>query len=304
MTQQKSRLGRGLDSLVSVESFSQKLAPSAFQPTPGHSPLPPSFVQFVPVADIQPNPQQPRTYIDPASLDGLVDSLRTTGLLQPVIVRRHNNTFQLIAGERRWRAAQKAGLHAIPAMVREASDKDMLEVALIENLQRADLNPVDRAGAYAAYMAKLALTQEQASHRLGQDRATIANYIRLLDLDKQTRELLASDKISMGHARALLSVGDPAKQRNLAKLIAQKGLSVRRTEALIRELAMQNCGFTPKVEDVARRANLREMEDRLSRRLGRKVRIRTRGAGNKGEIVISYSTLDEFDELITRLCED
>ena len=300
MAQHKSRLGRGLDSLVSASALpTQVAAPVA---PPDEASPPPGSVRFLPVGEIQPNPHQPRSAIDPASLDGLVDSLRTSGLLQPVLVRRHNDTYQLIAGERRWRAARKAGLDTIPAIVRQASEEDMLEVSLIENLQRADLNPIDRAAAYAAYIARLSLTQEQASHRLGQDRATIANYVRLLELDKKVRELLAADKISMGHARALLALAEPSEQRRLAKLIAEKNLSVRRTEALIREISRKDGGTSPKVEDLARAANLRELEDRLTTRLGRRVRIRAKGAGEKGEIAIVFGSLDEFDDLVARLC--
>ncbi len=300
MATQKARLGRGLDSLIS---------PGASIPTPAVRPPPatdtsakPGSVRFIPLARIEPNPLQPRSSIDPASLTGLVDSLRTSGLLQPIIVRRHNDGFQIIAGERRWRAAKQAGLSTIPAMVREATEQDMIEIALIENIQRSDLNPLDRAAAYAAYMSRLSLTQDQASHRLGQDRATIANYVRLLDLDKEVRDFLLSGKISMGHARALLALPEPAKQRNLAKLIAEKNLSVRRTEALVRQARRTSSPTPAGVEDLAKQANLRELEDRLSRRLGRRVRIRSRASGDKGEIVIGFASLDEFDELVAKLC--
>ena len=298
MAPPKSRLGRGLDSLVSAESLA---------PAPAHLPAlssskGPGSVQFIPLDQIRPNPLQPRSAIDPASLSGLVDSLRTSGLLQPILVRRHNHAFQIIAGERRWRAAKQAGLNSIPAIVREASEHDMLEIALIENLQRTDLTPIDRAAAYAAYMSGLSLTQAQASHRLGQDRATIANYVRLLDLDKDVREFLIQGKISMGHARALLALSEPVDQRKLARLIAEKNLSVRRTEALVRQTTQTSSPTPVSVEDLAKRANLRELEDRLSRRLGRRVRIRSRASGEKGEIIINFGSLDEFDELVAKLC--
>ena len=298
MAPPKSRLGRGLDSLVSAESLA---------PAPAHLPAlssskGPGSVQFIPLDQIRPNPLQPRSAIDPAGLAGLVDSLRTSGLLQPILVRRHNDAFQIIAGERRWRAAKQAGLNSIPAIVREASEGDMLEIALIENLQRTDLAPIDRAAAYAAYMSGLSLTQAQASHRLGQDRATIANYVRLLDLDKDVREFLIQGKISMGHARALLALSEPLDQRKLARLIAEKNLSVRRTEALVRSSLQPPASSLLSVEDLAKRANLRELEDRLSRRLGRRVRIRSRASGEKGEIIINFGSLDEFDELVAKLC--
>jgi ParB family chromosome partitioning protein len=180
----------------------------------------------------------------------------------------------------------------------------MLELALVENIQRTDLNAVDRAAAYSAYLSRLGLTQEQASHRLGQDRATIANYVRLLELDEQVRQLLAQGKISMGQARALLAVSDPADQRRLAKLVVAKKLSVRRTEDLVRELRRESSSATKPVETLARQANLREMEDKLSHRLGRKVRIRCRDKSGKGELVMSFSSVGDFDDLVARLCKE
>lgn len=296
----KARLGRGLDSLVSADFL--PIAPVVARARTMDSPAKPGSIQFIPLDKIVPNPLQPRSAIDPASLSGLVDSLRTSGLLQPIIVRRHNDVFQLIAGERRWRASMQAGLGSIPAVVREATEHDMIEIALVENIQRSDLNPIDRAMAYAAYMSRLSLTQDQASHRLGQDRTTIANYVRLLDLDKEVHDFLVTGKISMGHARALLGLSDPAEQRKLAKLIANKSLSVRRTEGLVRQSRSTSSSVPARAEDLAKQANLRELEDRLSRRLGRKVRIRPRASGNKGDIVINFGSLDEFDELVAKLC--
>ena len=301
MAPQKSRLGRGLDSLISTESPTITSARTATTHAIDRSPKPGS-IQFIPLDQIQPNPLQPRSTIDPDSLTGLVDSLRTSGLLQPILVRRHNDTFQIIAGERRWRAAQQARLNTIPAIVREASEKDMIEIALIENIQRSDLNPIDRAAANAVYISRLSLTQEQASHRLGQDRTTIANYIRLLELDKSVRQFLAQGKITMGHARALLALPDPADQRKLAKRIAEKNLSVRRTEDLVRRARQASSAAPADLDDLAKQANLRELEDTLSRRLGRRVRIRSRSHSGKGDIVISFASLDEFDELIAKLC--
>ena len=303
MSAHKSRLGRGLDSLVSAEPRVATAPPPAPVSVTKQAPVP-GNIQFLSVDDIQPNPHQPRSQIDPSELSGLVDSLRTSGLLQPILTRKHGSSFQLIAGERRWRAARQAGLKTIPAVVREASDDDMLELALVENIQRSDLNPIDRAAAYAGYLSRLSLTQEQASHRLGQDRATIANYVRLLELDEQVREMLAQGKISMGQARALLALPDPAEQRRLAKMVVAKNLSVRRTEDLVREIKRQASPQTKPVESLARQANLRELEDKLSHRLGRKVRIRCRAKSGKGEMVMSFASLEDFDELVAKLCKD
>ena len=302
MAAQKSRLGRGLDSLVSSKSPALPAAAPEAVPASRRGPAPGS-IQFISVEKIQPNPLQPRSDFNRAELSGLVDSLRTSGLLQPILVRRHDSSFQIIAGERRWRAAQQAGLQTIPAIIREAQDTDMLELALIENLQRSDLNPIDRGAAYGAYMSRLGLTQEQASHRLGQDRATIANYVRLLDLDEQVRQLLAKGEISMGHARALLALAEGADQLRLAKLVSSKNLSVRHTENLIRQARNASLPKPKQVEALARQANLRELEEKVSHRLGRRVRIRcTRDAG-KGDVVISFTSLDDFDDLIAKLCQ-
>ena len=303
MAPPKSRLGRGLDSLVSSESAALPAAAPEAAPASHRGPGAGS-IQFIPIDQIQPNPLQPRTDFNQAELSGLVDSLRTSGLLQPILVRRHDSSFQIIAGERRWRAARQAGLQSIPAIVREASDKDMLELALIENLQRSDLNPMDRASGYASYLSRLALTQEQASHRLGQDRATIANYIRLLDLDQQVQQLVAQGKVSMGHARALLAMPQAADQRILAKLIASKNISVRRTEDLVRQVRKQMSPAPRLAEEIAKKANLRELEDKLSHRLDRRVRIRPRGAAGKGEIIINFNSLDDFDQLIAKLFKE
>ena len=302
MSPHKSRLGRGLDSLVSMESLASTTPSSSLAATAKVA-ADQGNIQFVPVDEIQPNPLQPRSQFDPTELSGLADSLRTSGMLQPILARRHGSSFQLIAGERRWRAARQAGLQTIPTVVREASDADMIELALIENIQRSDLNAVDRATAYSAYLSRLGLTQEQASHRLGQDRATIANYVRLLELDEEVRQLLAQGKISMGQARALLAVSNPDDQRRLAKMVVAKNLSVRRTEDLVRELRRESSPATKPVETLARQANLREMEDKLSHRLGRKIRIRCRGKSGKGELVMGFSSVGDFDELVAKLCK-
>ena len=302
MAPPKSRLGRGLDSLVSSESAALPAAAPEAAPASHRGPGAGS-IQFIPIDQIQPNPLQPRTDFNQAELSGLVDSLRTSGLLQPILVRRHDSSFQIIAGERRWRAAQQAGLQSIPAIIREAHDTDMLELALIENIQRSDLNPVDRATAYGAYLSRLGVTQEQASHRLGQDRATIANYVRLLDLDEQVRQFLAKGEISMGHARALLGLPEKADQLRLAKLVSAKNLSVRHTENLVRETRNASLPKSRQVESLARQANLRELAEMVSHRLGRRVRIRcTRDAG-KGDVVITFTSLDDFDDLIAKLCQ-
>lgn len=257
----------------------------------------------VPIKALKPNPYQPRGRFPDEGLQELADSIREKGIIQPLLVEANEDgSFTVIAGERRLRAAGIAGLRNVPVLVRRFSMVEKIEIALIENIQRSELNPIDRAAAYAAYMSGLSLTQEQASHRLGQDRSTIANYVRLLELDKEVRQFLADGKISMGHARALLALADPADQRKLAKRIAEKNLSVRRTEDLVRRARQASSASPAAVEDLAKQANLRELEDTLSRRLGRRVRIRSRSERGNGDIVISFASLDEFDELIAKLC--
>jgi ParB family chromosome partitioning protein len=187
------------------------------------------------VGQIAGNPKQPRTVFDDAALEELAESIRAVGLVQPVVVRRRGESYELVAGERRWRAAQLAGLEKIPAIIRKAGDAESLELALIENLSREDLNPIDTARAYAILQEDFGATQEELAGKLGRSRSAVANTLRLLDLPDEVQSLIEQGQLSEGHGRALLALSDRPKQRKLAARVAKKGLSVRQTEELARK---------------------------------------------------------------------
>lgn len=251
--------------------------------------------QYLMLEEIEPNPLQPREDFDEERLDELVSSIKANGVLQPIIVRRSGSTYQIIAGERRWRAAQKADLMNIPAIVREATDQDMLKLALIENLQRQDLNPIEEAHAYNALIEEHGLIQETLAHHVGKDRSTIANTIRLLALPTDVQAHVSRGTISMGHARALLSLPDAVEQVSFCQRIVKEGLSVRQVERLVKS-------HTPRRK--ARRTasvdpDVRRLEEDLQRALGTKVRIRT--TGKRGKIEIEFYSPDDFESLLGRL---
>jgi ParB family chromosome partitioning protein len=214
-------------------------------------------------------------------------------MLQPLVVRQQGDGYQIIAGERRWRAAQRAGWHRVPVIVREATTLEALELALIENVQREDLNPLEEARAYEFLAAEAGLTQEQVAGRVGRDRSTVANYIRLLSLPQRVQELLVDGALTMGHARALLGLEGNAEQTRLAELVAAKGLSVRQTESRVRSSRSTKSG-TPAAEDPDTVA----AEERLSRALGAPVKIRGK---EKGRLEIRFASLDELDRLYEQL---
>src|SRR5438132_4873868 len=219
----KNPLGRGLSALLSVNS----------QPADNEE------IRDVEIDLIRPNQQQPRTTFQEEKLQDLAQSIRTSGIIQPVLVRRRGGLFELIAGERRWRAAQIAGLSRIPAIVRDIPDEQLLELALIENIQREELNPVEEANAYKRLIESLGLTQEEVARRVGRDRTFITNYLRVLKLPTDIQNLLEHDKLTFGHARALLSVPDPITQRRLAQKIVKQNWSVRETERRVRNLSRE-----------------------------------------------------------------
>jgi ParB family chromosome partitioning protein len=251
--------------------------------------------QYLMLEEIEPNPLQPREDFDEERLDELVSSVKANGVLQPIIVRRSGSGYQIIAGERRWRAAQKADLMSIPAIIREATDQDMLKLALIENLQRQDLNPIEEAHAYKALIEEHGLIQETLALHVGKDRSTIANTIRLLALPDEVQAHVSRGTISMGHARALLSLSDSVEQVSFCQRIVKEGLSVRQVEHLVksrgpRRKARRTASVDPDV---------RRLEEDLQRSLGTKVRIRT--TGKRGKIEIEFYSPDEFEALLGRL---
>jgi ParB family chromosome partitioning protein len=252
---------------------------------------------------LAPNPQQPRLNMDDGRLEELTASIKSNGIIQPILVRRTGNTYRIIAGERRWRAAQRAGLQRVPVVVRDIpeGDKQLLELALIENLQREGLNPVDEALAYRRLAEDFSLTQEQIAAAVGKDRSSVANFLRLLKLPEEVRADLASGALSTGHARALLALPDAAAQRHGAREIIARHLSVRETEALVKKLASPKSqpGAVRKPESVAD-VHTRAAEDRIRFALGTKVRIVRGGTGGRIEIDFgSESELNRIYELLT-----
>jgi ParB family chromosome partitioning protein len=297
----RPRLGRGLSTLLSspqrqetpaqpppvAVTISSKVGP----PTPDAA----SGSIEIPVRSITPNPSQPRRRFDETALAELAASLRSTGLIQPIIVRRANGGFQLIAGERRWRAAQMAQLQTIPAIVRDVDGSTQAQMALVENIQREDLNPIERAEAYQQLIDQLSLTQGELSERLGEDRSAIANHLRLLSLAPEARELVVAGSLSLGHAKVLAGLEDLAKQVKLAQSVVAEDFSVRQLEAAIRQ---GDDVAAPKAAQPS--AHIGEMEKTISRQLGMRVQVKSVGK-SKGRVVIHYGSLDQFDELIGKL---
>ncbi len=265
-------LGRGLGALLSSTPADEE-----------------SLVE-IPVGQITVNPNQPRKTFDSNKLIELAASIRASGVIQPIVVRRDGTGFQLIAGERRWRAAREAGLQRIPAVVREATDAQSLELALIENLLREDLNPIEEADAYRKLLSQFAWTQEELAQRVGRDRSTIANCLRLLRLPDAIQVDLRAGRLTMGHAIALLALPTEAEQLRLRDQILAHDWSVRATEDSVRVHRVARAGAPPR-----RAAEFVALEDRLARAL--MTRVRLRGNGRRGTIEVTYATADELERL-------
>ena len=247
---------------------------------------------------IDPNSAQPRTNFNEERLDELAQSIRSNGIVQPLLVRRRGARYQLVAGERRWRAAQRAGLQRVPAVVRDIPDDKLLELALIENIQRQELNAIEEAHAYKRLIETLGLTQETVAQRVGRDRSFVTNYLRLLRLPEDIQRLVEEDKITMGHARALLGVDDADIQRRIAQNVIEQSLSVRETERAIKRIIG---GATPTAATqpppVRDDANIRAAETKLRRRLGTQVRVTPSQTGVGGKIEIEYYSESDLDRL-------
>ena len=246
------------------------------------------------IEEVQPNPFQPRKTFADAQLQELVDSIREKGILQPLMVRRKGDRFELIAGERRWRAAQKAGIKEIPILVKDVSESEMLELSLIENIQREDLNPIEEAEAFKRLLEQFRLTQEEISRKVGKDRTTIANTIRLLKLPPEVKQSLAEGKISAGHARAFLSIEGVEKQRALLKKLLLGGLSVRQIENLVKRFRVKNPAPSRKNDP-----EWSALVEDLQRALGTKVKIV--GRRKRGKIQIEYYSPEELDRIVDLL---
>jgi ParB family chromosome partitioning protein len=271
MLERRPALGKGLSALI----------PDAPEPMR-------TGAMEVDIDLLSPNEQQPRVAMDDARLQELAQSIKANGIIQPILVRRDGAAYRIIAGERRWRAAQRAGLLRVPVVVRDVSqdDKQLLELALIENLQRENLNPVDEALAYQRLAENFSLTQDQIAAAVGKDRSSVANFMRLLRLPEEVRGDLAAGTLSTGHARALLPLPDAAAQRQAAREVISRGLSVREAEALVKRLLAQGTATRSpaRSSDSPKDVHTRAAEDRLRFALGTKVRIIRRGHGGRVEV--------------------
>ena len=251
---------------------------------------------------IAPNGKQPRVQMDDVKLDELASSIKANGVIQPILVQRIGDLYRIIAGERRWRAAQRAGLLKVPVVVRDVpidGERELLQLALIENIQRENLNPVDEAAAYQRLADDFGLTQEQIAAAVGKDRSSVANYVRLLKLTDEVRAALAGGALTMGHARALLGLTDHAAQRQASREVISAGLSVRDTEALVKRLASPAAARAPRAEAPANDVHTRAAEDRLRFALGTKVRIVRRANG--GSIEINFGSEAELNRIYEQL---
>lgn len=273
-------MGRGLSALISTA------------PSPQDS----EELREIEIDLITPGEQQPRTSFDEAKLQELAQSIRASGIIQPLLVRRRGGRFELVAGERRWRAAQLAGLSRVPAIVRDIADENLLELALIENIQRQELNPIEEANAYKRLIESLGLTQEEVASRVGRDRTFITNYLRILRLPTEIQTLLEQEKLTFGHARALLGVSDPHLQRRLAQRICKNNWSVRETESRIRSLSRKEQPSPAPPTQLAD-PNVRAAEAKLRRRFGTQVRIVSAKAGTAGRIEIEFYSAEDLNRI-------
>ncbi|MDG4550244.1 MAG: ParB/RepB/Spo0J family partition protein [Candidatus Contendobacter sp.] len=290
MIKKKGGLGRGLDALLGVA-------------TRGEAPPDPAAVETfrsLPVDYIQPGRYQPRQDLREDSLRELAESIRAQGVVQPVVVRPlGEGRYELIAGERRWRAAQLADLREVPAVIREVPDQAAIAMALIENIQREDLNPLEEATALQRLIVEFSLTHQQAADAVGRSRAAVSNLLRLLELVEDAQRLVRERKLDMGHARALLPLPPPL-QREAARQVLLRGLSVRETEELARRLQQSAGAPAPAPAAKPLDPNIRLLQDDLSERLGARVRVRHVASG-KGCVVIHYNSLDELDGILSRV---
>jgi len=277
----RKALGRGLSALLSADN-------GAVSTEDGHE---------VEMDLIDPSPVQPRSRFDESKLNELAQSIRANGVVQPVLVRRQGARYELIAGERRWRAAELAGLTKIPAVVRDVSDDKMLELALIENIQREDLNPIEEAQAYKNLIDTIGLTQDTLAQRVGRDRSYIPNDIRLLRLPSDLQELVQEGKLSTGHARTLLGISEVEVQRKLARKIIEMALSVRQTERLIKDAGGASRVVKPRASLKENDANVRDAEAKLRRHLGTQVRILQNGQNGGGKIEVEFYSQPDLDRL-------
>ena len=290
MSKKRVALGRGLSALLSDTHESEKLEQSAGTPTSG--------VNEILLTEIQVNPFQPRKNFEEVALKELADSIKIHGIIQPLTVRKlSSKQYQLISGERRFQAAKLAGLKAVPAYVRSADDQQMLEMALIENIQRENLNPIEIAVSYQRLISEINLKQEELGDRVGKNRSTVTNYLRLLKLPPDIQIAVRDNKISMGHARAIISVEDPVKQLHIFKKTIDEDLSVRKVEELVRELmSPAKVSKTSEKQSSGPSTEIKQLQSTLSTHFGTKVNVKS--DGKKGEIKIPFLSIQDLNRIL------
>ncbi|HSM31330.1 MAG TPA: ParB/RepB/Spo0J family partition protein [Woeseiaceae bacterium] len=296
MTARKKRLGRGLDALLS-----KPVAAAAESVEPG----PDAPLKQIPLDLLQRGQYQPRLDIRQDSLEELANSIKAQGVVQPIVARpigKSGDTqrYEIVAGERRWRAAQMAGLESIPAVVRELPDEAAIAMALIENIQREDLNPLEEARALERLIREFDLTHGEAAEAVGRSRAAVSNLLRLLDLSDRVKPMLEARQIEMGHARALLSISDGVQQYDAARQVVSKSLSVRETERLVKRMLAGPAEKSPATKPASQSADIRRLEVEVSEKLGAKVSLQHTQKG-AGKLVISYNSLDELDGILKHI---
>ena len=297
MNVKKKRLGRGLDALLSKPAEPDE--PAVVTPTRD------SGMKNLPLDLLQRGAYQPRADMRQESLEELANSIRSQGLVQPIVVRPlagegAARRYEIIAGERRWRAAQMAGLEDIPAVIRDVSDEDAIAMALIENIQRENLNPLEESRALDRLIREFGLTHQQAADAVGRSRAAVSNLLRLQELSARVKPLLEQRQLDMGHARALLSIADPVQQYDLARQVVTKSLSVRETERLVKSMLDPKRAPKPKAAPQSGDADIRRLETDVSEKLGARVHLEHTSKGS-GKLVIRYNSLDELDGILKHI---
>ncbi|QBQ53790.1 ParB/RepB/Spo0J family partition protein [Nitrosococcus wardiae] len=288
MAVKKRGLGRGLDALLGAADLPIDIGETKAK----------EELRRLPLDQIRLGKYQPRMEICPTALEELADSIRAQGIVQPIVVRPGGSgTFELIAGERRWRAAQMVGLDEIPAVVRDVPDQTAVAMALIENIQREDLNPIEEANALQRLINEFGITHQEASQAVGRSRAAVSNLLRLLTLEKEVKQLVEKGNLEMGHARALLALSDEA-QRKAARTVAQQGLSVRETERLVKRL--QQAPRPQRSKEKSLDPDIRRLQEELAERLGAVVRLQHHPSGS-GKLLIHYHSVDELDGILAHI---
>ena len=296
----KPHLGRGLEALLGP--MSKQIPENGKGGNVSKFPQDPQLQAAqseLSIDQIKANPFQPRTVWGEQQLSDLAQSIKENGIIQPIIVRKNTDGYEIVAGERRYRAARMAGLQTVPVLQREATDDEMLELALVENIHREDLNPIERAKAYQRFIETFNLNQTEAAKRLGEDRTVVANHLRILNLPKDIRDMLSDGQISMGHARAILALPSDDLRRKLANRAMAGRLSVREVERLVRMHLEGKPQEPAKIKE--KEAHIVDLERRLQSLLGTKVNIKANKRSNRGRIIIDYHSIDEFQRLTEKM---